>query len=66
MTATVVLDLVSEMSMKWQSAKLTSQVKILPNAALLIGTTAHLLAGDLITVEEVLYGMMLPSGNDAA
>jgi len=30
------------------------------------GTTAKLKKGDIFTVEQLLYGMMLPSGNDAA
>ena len=30
------------------------------------GTTAKLKKGDVLTLEQLLYGMMLPSGNDAA
>ena len=30
------------------------------------GTTAKLKKGDVLTCEQLLYGMMLPSGNDAA
>lgn len=30
------------------------------------GTSAQLVSGDVLTVEELLYGLMLPSGNDAA
>lgn len=30
------------------------------------GTTAELIEGDVYTVEQLLYGLMLPSGNDAA
>ena len=30
------------------------------------GTSANLLAGDKISIHELMYGMMLPSGNDAA
>jgi serine-type D-Ala-D-Ala carboxypeptidase (penicillin-binding protein 5/6) len=30
------------------------------------GTTAALLPGDMLTIEELLYALMLPSGNDAA
>lgn len=29
-------------------------------------TTAGLLAGEIVTLQDLLYGMMLPSGNDAA
>ena len=32
----------------------------------IIGTTAKLREGDVLTVEQLMYGMMLPSGNDAA
>jgi len=30
------------------------------------GTSACLKCGDVLTVEDLLYGLMLPSGNDAA
>lgn len=30
------------------------------------GTSAELMAGDLLNVEDLLYGLMLPSGNDAS
>jgi D-alanyl-D-alanine carboxypeptidase (penicillin-binding protein 5/6) len=30
------------------------------------GTTAELIVGDLLSIEQLLYGLMLPSGNDAA
>lgn len=30
------------------------------------GTSACLKAGDILTIEQLLYGLMLPSGNDAA
>lgn len=30
------------------------------------GTSAHLLAGDRMSIFELFHGMMLPSGNDAA
>jgi D-alanyl-D-alanine carboxypeptidase (penicillin-binding protein 5/6) len=31
-----------------------------------IGSTAELRAGEVVTVEELMYGLMLPSGNDAS
>ncbi len=40
--------------------------KVSQNASKLIGTTAHLKEGDLISIQDLYYGMMLPSGNDAA
>lgn len=33
---------------------------------MLNGTTAGLMAGDIIKMYDLLFGMMLPSGNDAA
>ena len=43
-----------------------SKVKITQCAAYIVGTSAELIVGDLLTVDELMYGMMLPSGNDAA
>ena len=47
-------------------ARLQSQILISQSAADLVGTSAQLLKEDMLTVEELIYGMMLPSGNDAA
>jgi D-alanyl-D-alanine carboxypeptidase len=30
------------------------------------GTTANLKRGDTLSVDQLIYGLMLPSGNDAA
>lgn len=30
------------------------------------GTSAYLEPGDVLSVKDLMYGMMLPSGNDAA
>lgn len=62
MTATVVLDYIETA----KSVCLDTQIKITACASNLNGTSAELLTGDMLTVEELLYGMMLPSGNDAA
>jgi D-alanyl-D-alanine carboxypeptidase (penicillin-binding protein 5/6) len=35
-------------------------------AAGINGTTADLVSGDILTLKDYLYGMMLPSGNDSA
>lgn len=35
-------------------------------AASMIGTSANLCKGDIVTVYDLLCGLMLPSGNDAA
>jgi hypothetical protein len=34
--------------------------------SLINGTSANLIEGDSLTIFELMYGMMLPSGNDAA
>jgi serine-type D-Ala-D-Ala carboxypeptidase (penicillin-binding protein 5/6) len=41
-------------------------VRITEPAAKMIGTTADLKAGTWMTLRDLLYGCMLPSGNDAA
>lgn len=41
-------------------------MKVTENAAKMIGTTAELKANTWIKVKDLLYGTMLPSGNDAA
>jgi D-alanyl-D-alanine carboxypeptidase len=66
MTATVVLEAIDNFGQTLKSAKLNSLVKITPCATGLVGTSAQILVSDLLTIEELLYGMMLPSGNDAA
>ena len=30
------------------------------------GTSAELEAGDIVSIKELMYGLMLPSGNDAS
>eukprot|EP01017_Pseudomicrothorax_dubius_P045310 TRINITY_DN7819_c0_g1_i2.p1 TRINITY_DN7819_c0_g1~~TRINITY_DN7819_c0_g1_i2.p1 ORF type:complete len:298 (-),score=66.71 TRINITY_DN7819_c0_g1_i2:35-928(-) len=41
-------------------------VKVTRAAAYIIGTVANLRAGDNLSILDLLYGMLLPSGNDAA
>lgn len=41
-------------------------IEVSQHAASMPGTSAKLQAGDEITVGNLMYGMMLPSGNDAA
>lgn len=41
-------------------------MRITEDASKLIGTSANLKAGSWITLKDLLYGAMLPSGNDAA
>lgn len=40
--------------------------RVSDEAAEMPGTTAELEVGDMLTIEDLLYGLMLPSGNDAA
>ncbi len=55
MTAAVVLE----------KADLNREVTV-PGAALVGGSSMGLRAGERITVRDLLYGMLIPSGNDAA
>lgn len=41
-------------------------VRVLPECAQTSGTSANLVPCDYLSVWELLHGMMLPSGNDAA
>ena len=45
---------------------LGESVEILPEYTAVEGSSMYLRAGETYTVEELLYGMMLVSGNDAA
>jgi serine-type D-Ala-D-Ala carboxypeptidase (penicillin-binding protein 5/6) len=45
---------------------LNERVTVDPSVTEVIGTTANLLPGDSLSINELLYGLMLPSGNDAA
>jgi D-alanyl-D-alanine carboxypeptidase (penicillin-binding protein 5/6) len=45
---------------------LNCSVKILKPVTQLEGTSAKLLEGDSLSIINLIYGMMLPSGNDAA
>lgn len=68
MTAHCVLNLIENFSGDQKSpyADLSCQVKILKPVSQTEGTTANLLADDSMSIMNLLYGMMLPSGNDAA
>ncbi len=41
-------------------------VKVSPNAVSIWGSTMHLSAGEELTFKELMYGLLLPSGNDAS
>jgi len=56
MTALVVL----------QGGNLDDEVAVSQNAAETTGSRMGLTAGETLTVRELLYGLLLPSGNDAA
>lgn len=46
--------------------EINSNIKIEESVRDVIGTTANLCPGDTLTINDLLYGLMLPSGNDAA
>lgn len=48
------------------SIDLHSEVSVSAKAAAMIGTSAELCAGDRLKLIDILHGLMLPSGNDAA
>jgi len=62
MTSCIVLNLVDRYHLDMDNV----YIKILTYCTTLGGTSAELQPGDKLTIRELLYGMMLPSGNDAA
>lgn len=66
MTAYCVLNVLERYGGTSKFASLQTQIKISKPVSLINGTTASLIEGDLLTVNELMYGMMLPSGNDAS
>jgi D-alanyl-D-alanine carboxypeptidase len=63
MTSYCVFQLLEEFA---SEVSLESVVTVTPSAARMNGTSANLLSYDKVTVKDLLHGMMLPSGNDAA
>ncbi|MFJ7696661.1 D-alanyl-D-alanine carboxypeptidase family protein [Lysinibacillus fusiformis] len=49
-----------------ENSNLQEEVVISPKAAMAEGSSIYLQAGETVTVETLLYGLMLRSGNDAA
>ena len=66
MTSYCVMNLIDKFQGISAHAGLTSRIRIMRPVSEVNGTTAKLQCNDILTVEELMYGMMLPSGNDAA
>lgn len=49
-----------------EKGDLQSQIRVSPRAASIGGSSFYLKPGDVLTLEDMLFGLMLPSGNDAA
>lgn len=49
-----------------ENGNLDDIVKVSKNAASIWGSTIHLTAGEEISLRELMYGLLLCSGNDAA
>jgi len=62
MTCHLVLHLCYKWNLNIQKERITISI----TAEDVDGTSADLTRGDSFTIEELLYGLMLPSGNDAA
>ena len=62
MTAYVVLQLLDH----FKQTEDQCLIRVMEYSTSLIGTSACLMTGDHLTAWELLHGMMLPSGNDAA
>lgn len=64
MTCRVVLKLIDQFDIDWE----TKNVIVLHSSTneYIGGTSAELLSNEKMSVKNLLYAMMLPSGNDAA
>jgi D-alanyl-D-alanine carboxypeptidase (penicillin-binding protein 5/6) len=62
MTCYVVLHLAERFNLDVNTTLITISVE----ASQVTGTSAKLVAGDSFTIYQLLFGLMLPSGNDAA
>lgn len=51
---------------KWNVNLKNTKTVISQKACRLLGTSAQLQSGDILPIQDLLYGLMLPSGNDAA
>ena len=49
-----------------EQCNVLDRVQIMPEAVGIEGSSMYLQAGEVLTVQELLYGLMLHSGNDAA
>lgn len=49
-----------------EQCNVLDRVRIMPEAVGIEGSSMYLQAGEVLTVQELLYGLMLQSGNDAA
>lgn len=49
-----------------EQTNVLDRVQIMPEAVGIEGSSMYLRAGEVLTVQELLYGLMLHSGNDAA
>ena len=62
MTAYTILELCKQYRLKLSAIR----IEICSVGANIRGTSAKLRTGDCLSAEQLMYGMMLPSGNDAA
>jgi len=66
MTALCVLNLIDKYECASKYASMNTLIKIIRPVSRIQGTSAELIEGDTLSVRDLMYGMMLPSGNDAS
>jgi len=66
LTKIMVIYVVLTLSWWWMLNLEETYIEIPAICEQIIGTTAGLWFGDMLSIKDLLYGMMLPSGNDAA
>jgi D-alanyl-D-alanine carboxypeptidase len=55
-----------ELCAKYEMSLSTTYFKVTEWSADINGTSANLIANSWVSIMDLLYGLMLPSGNDAA
>ena len=66
LTKNMTLYTVLKLAQKFSINMLTELITVSKQAAAVIGTSAELKENDVLSVWDLLHGLMLPSGNDAA
>lgn len=66
LTKMITLYVAIDLAQRFKTDCHSEKIEVSEYASKIGGTTARLKKGDIITLNDLFYGLMLPSGNDAA